>query len=129
LPGTYKAWLSDSTQSPASRFVQSPGSYRRVDGVTVADNWADLTDGTLDAPITVTETGAVFDDLGLRSWTHTLANGTAGGVLNQNCLDWTSNDNGQNGDEGQVAATSDNWTDFASGTCNNDFHLYCFQQS
>jgi hypothetical protein len=129
LPGTYKAWLSDSTQSPASRFVQSPGPYRRVDGVTVADNWADLTDGTLDAPITVAETGAVFDNLGLRSWTHTLANGTAGGVLNQNCLDWTSNANGQNGDEGQVAAISDNWTDFASGSCNNDFHLYCFQQS
>jgi hypothetical protein len=50
-------------------------------------------------------------------------------VLDEHCLDWTSNDNGQNGDEGQVAATNDNWTDFASGTCNNDFHLYCFQQS
>ena len=129
LPGTYKAWLSDSTQSPATRFVQSPGPYRRVDGLTVADNWNDLIDGTLDAPITVAETGVVFGDLGLRSWTHTLANGTAGGVLNQHCLNWTSDLNGDEGDEGQVAATNDNWTDFASGTCNNNFHLYCFQQS
>lgn len=129
LLGAYKAWLSDAAQSPATRFVQSTGPYRRVDGVTVAGNWADLTDGTLDAPITVAETGAVFDALDLRSWTHTLANGTAGGVLNANCSNWTSADNGVNGDEGQVAATSDDWTDFASGTCNNNFHLYCFQQS
>lgn len=129
LPGTYKAWLSDAAQSPATRFVQSTGPYLRVDGVTVAANWADLTDGTLQAAITVAETGAVFDALDLRSWTHTLANGTAGGVLNANCSNWTSADNGVNGDEGQVAATSDNWTDFASGTCNNNFHLYCFQQS
>jgi hypothetical protein len=129
LPGTYKAWLSDSTQSPATRFVQSPGPYRRVDGVTIAANWADLTDGTLAAPITVAETGAVFDALILRSWTHTLANGTAGGVLNVHCNNWTTDSNGVSGDEGQVAATNDNWTDFGSGTCNNDFHLYCFQQS
>jgi hypothetical protein len=129
LPGAYKAWLSDDAQSPTTRFVQSPGPYLRVDGVTVADNWADLTDGTLDAAITVAETGAVFDALNLRSWTHTLANGTAGGVLNANCNNWTSANNGVNGDEGQVAATSDNWTDFASGTCNNNFRLYCFQQS
>jgi hypothetical protein len=129
LPGTFKAWLSDSTQSPATRFVQSPGPYRRVDGVTVANNWADLIDGTLAAPITVAENGAVFDDLALRSWTHTLANGTAGGVNNEHCLNWTSNLVGEDGDEGQVVATSDNWTDFASGTCNNEFHLYCFQQS
>ena len=129
LPGVFKAWLSDTVQSPATRFVQSPGPYQRVDGVTVADNWADLTGGTLAAPITVAETGAVFADLSFRSWTHTLANGTAGGVLNEHCLNWTSNNNANNGDEGQVTATTDNWTDFASGTCNNNFHLYCFQQS
>lgn len=129
LPGVYKAWLSDDAQSPATRFVQSPDPYQRVDGVTVANNWADLIDGTLLAPITVAETGAVFANPAGRAWTNTLANGTAGGVLNQNCVNWTSNNNADDGDEGQVTATSDNWTDFASGTCNNDFHLYCFQQS
>jgi hypothetical protein len=129
LPGVFMAWLSDAAQSPATRFVQSPGPYVRVDGVTIADNWADLTDGTLDAPITVAENGAVFNAVNGRSWTHTLANGTAGGVLNQACANWTSNDVGGHGDEGQVTATSDNWTDLASGTCNNNFHLYCFQQS
>jgi hypothetical protein len=129
LPGVFKAWLSDAVQSPATRFVQSTGPYLRVDGVTVAANWAALTDGTLDAPITVAENGAVFNAPAGRSWTHTLANGTAGGVLNASCNNWTSNNNANNGDEGQVTATSDNWTDFASGTCNNNFRLYCFQQS
>jgi hypothetical protein len=75
------------------------------------------------------ENGAKFDALALRAWTNTLANGTGGGVLDENCAAWTSGANGSDGDEGQVAATSDNWTDFASGTCNNLFHLYCFQQS
>jgi len=129
LPGSYLAWLSDETQSPATRFKRSSGPYALVNGVTIANDWTDLTGGTLDAAITVAETGATFDDLALRSWTHTLADGTAGGVLDEQCDNWSTGANGVSGDEGQVAATSDNWTDFASGTCNNLFHLYCFQQS
>ena len=128
LPGTYRAWLSDDTQSPSTRFSQSDGAYQLINGATVAKSWTDLTDGTLATPITVTETGATFDDPGLRAWTNTLANGNAGGVLNEDCVGWTSSANGSHGDEGQVTATSDNWTTFASGTCNNEFHLYCFQQ-
>jgi hypothetical protein len=130
LPGTYKAWLSDSTQSPATRFVQSPGPYRRVDGVTVANNWADLTDGTLAAPIAVAENGTVFADALLRSWTHTLANGTAGGVVpNDHCENWTSPSDTDFGNEGRVVDINSTWTVFGSGSCNNNFHLYCFQQS
>jgi len=129
LPGTYRAWLSDGAQSPSTRFSQSSGPYQLLNGVTIATSWNDLTDGTLAAPITLAENGATFDDPALRSWTNTLANGTAGGVLNENCAGWTSGANGSDGDEGQVTSTSDNWTDFATGTCNNLFHLYCFQQS
>ena len=129
LTGTYRAWLSDDSQSPSTRFSQSSGPYQLLNGATVATSWADLTDGTLATAITLAENGATFDDLGLRAWTNTRANGTSGGVLNENCAGWTTGANGSDGDEGQVAATSDNWTDFASGTCNNLFHLYCFQQS
>ena len=59
LPGTFRAWLSDSTGSPSTRFTQSTLRYVRVDGVKVADDWADLTDATklLYAPINVTENG------------------------------------------------------------------------
>ena len=58
LPGTYLAWLSDGSASPATRFLtQSAGPYRLVNGTTIADDWADLTSGDLDAPINITETG------------------------------------------------------------------------
>ena len=49
LPGIYKAWLSDLTGSPSTRLTQWLGGYTRVDGVRVADSWADLTDGDLQA--------------------------------------------------------------------------------
>ena len=37
----------------ADRFTPSPGPYVRVDGVRVADDWQDLVDGELNAPINV----------------------------------------------------------------------------
>ena len=45
LSGTYKAWLSDSTDSPSTRFVRSTGPYQLVDGTRIAANWTSLTDG------------------------------------------------------------------------------------
>ena len=67
LPGTYFAWLADSdpANAPASRFTQAPNAYLRP-GIgsaapqVVADDWADLTDGSLDLAINVTENGAQF---------------------------------------------------------------------
>ena len=45
LPGTYKAWLSGSNDSPSTRFTQSTRPYVRVDGQVVANNWDELTIG------------------------------------------------------------------------------------
>src|SRR4051794_402552 len=42
LPGSYKAWLADTTGAPISRFVHSTGPYRLVNGTTIAANWTDL---------------------------------------------------------------------------------------
>ena len=57
LPGTYMAWLStnQANGTPATRFTQSAQPYRKVDGVLVANNWADLIDGTLASAIDKTE--------------------------------------------------------------------------
>ena len=66
LPGTYRAWLSDNTQSPSTRFATSTGAYALVNGVTIAASWTDLTDGTLASPITVTELGGAFSDKAAR---------------------------------------------------------------
>jgi len=57
LPGSYMAWLSTDTESPSTRMTQSTTPYVRPDGVQVAPDWAGLVDGSLDAPIDVTEVG------------------------------------------------------------------------
>jgi len=56
LPGTYRAWISDATSSPSSRFTRS-GPYRLVDGTLVANDWAELTGGKLQHAIDMTESG------------------------------------------------------------------------
>lgn len=129
LTGTFKAWLSDDTSSPATRFYQSPGPYRLVNGTVIAMSWTDLTDGTLLAPIAVDQTGTVSAVPETRAWTNTLSDGTKGGVLDESCTNWTSLSDSIDGDEGQPVSVTGNWTDFASGLCSNSFRLYCFQQS
>jgi len=62
LSGTWKAWLSDcqgtncaSGTTASGRLTHSTGSYVLPNGVVVANNWADLTDGTLNNPINIDE--------------------------------------------------------------------------
>ena len=120
LPGTYPAWLSDSTASPSTRFRCTQAScsthgYVLVNGTVVANDWADLTtcsgsgrmgDGAtdcLDHAINVTEQGAGIGSQN-NVWTHTTTAGTPGGgnasgsVGNVHCLDWSTNDPSQSGD-------------------------------
>ena len=51
-------WLVPGAQAPATRFTQSVIPYVRTDGAVVANNWADLTDGTIQNPINVDEFGS-----------------------------------------------------------------------
>jgi len=101
LPGSYKAWLSDSTSSPSSRFVPSTGPYQLVTGTTIAANFTDLTDGPLLAPITVTETGGGFGS-SERVWTHSLSNGNAGADPGAHCANWSTNGPGAEGNDGSA---------------------------
>lgn len=127
LPGTYKAWLSDSTNSPSTRFVQSTGPYQLRNGTTIAANWAELTDGTLAAPINITETAGTASGP-LASWTNTQANGTVAAAP-QHCGNWSNGTAGDSGLFGDVTHSDSGWTQFAGATCNGEFFLYCFQQS
>jgi hypothetical protein len=127
LPGSYKAWLGDATESPATRFRRSAHGYQRVDGVTIADDWADLTDGTLDNPINKTELNAVPQGGQGRVWTNTEANGGQSFSFAE-CGNWESNGS-QTGRFGLHASTDPTWTalGFAQG-CGFSAALYCFQQ-
>jgi len=123
LPGTFKAWLSSSTASPSTRFVRHTGPYVLPTRVIVADNWTDLTDGTLDVPIDRDENNAL---VAARVWTYTEANGVAG-VSGTNCSNWTAATN-TNGWPGNTGYAINAWTNAGYDVCTLAFRLYCFEQ-
>jgi len=124
LPGTYKAWLSDATTSAATRLGHSSAPYRLVDGTLVANNWSDLTDGALLAPINLTEVAGTVSPGDL------VATGTDefGGSSSQNCQNWTSNAAGHSATVGVTNLTDFNWTRRAVTSCDLVYRLYCLQQ-
>jgi hypothetical protein len=138
LPGTYLAWLSTEGAggvSPATRFRHSAQPYILVNGTPIASNWATLTDGSIDAPLNVTETGNVLGDT-QNAWTNTQPNGTPGGLFpGGHCQNWTSASGKLiTGNLGVSDTTTVAWTAGSSSACSTDqfgttgLRLYCFQQ-
>jgi hypothetical protein len=141
LGGTYKAWLSDATGSPSTRFTKSTSAYVRVDGTTVANDWADLTDGTLVAGISITEldtqgaVGSVCDPNDVGVWTNTATDGTQL-FTDASCANWTGTAGGSvswglggNTGEGFTYACSANGTQVCPSVAPIfTAALYCFQQ-
>src|SRR5262249_21425961 len=126
LSGTYMAWLSAGSTSPATRFTQSTGAYLLGDGTRrIANNWTDLTDGMLLAPIVLTETGVPVDNLEV--WTGTK---DVGVQTTSDCLGWTSASNSDVATTG-LAKTGllAQWSAFATSRCDGVRNLYCFEQS
>jgi hypothetical protein len=126
LDGTFRAWLSDPTGSPSTRFTQAAVPYVRIDGVAIANNWAGLTSGTLLAPLDVTELGTPppFVD----AWSNTKTDGTQY-TSNSYCNLWSSNSISDFGAEGVTNVTSASWTQAPmTRTCNSKIPFYCFEQ-
>jgi len=129
LPGTYRAWLADDNDSPAARFHRSTDPYLRVDGVRVADDWTDLTDGTLLEAIARDETGAAPAEW--RVWTNVRPDGTQFGSSYRYCWRWTANALSTTGSIGISNATGTEWTLKSSNNlprCSERMGLYCFEQ-
>jgi hypothetical protein len=158
LGGTFKAWISgrvDTGDGPlphgvVDRFTQNPGPYVLVNGTKVADDWADLTDGSLDHAIDRTEANLpLADGAEARVWTNTTTSGLAWDN-STNCALGPSPDNApgihtwscgspvgspgdcvnQSGKFGLATSTTGSWTGATSSNinCTNTFHLYCFEQ-
>lgn len=125
-PGTYKAWLSDSVNSPATRFVRSPGPYQLFNGTRIADSYADLTDGSLTNLIDRTEDNDPVASFNV--WTHTQTNGTVA-AGDGHCHNWSSPDDPAGGDTGAAVLPTSGWTVSNATPCAGPNHLYCFQQS
>lgn len=136
--GSYKAWLSTTVDSPSTRFRCTAAScsaqgYARVDGVSLASDWADLT--TCDP-----DTGDCLAALLILSefnqpvtsnptWTNTRTDGTAGGATNVHCQNWTVGTNLFTGNTGASELRDTGWTEFGIDPCNRANSLYCFQQA
>ena len=129
LGGVWRAWLADSTGSPANRFVQGTGRYLRLDGVRIADDWDDLLDGQINAPIDLTATGQVD---GFGAWSN--VNPLTGEALELNsdghCADWWI-DTSINGHIGYANNIDGDWSRGGNQLwpCDSSSTgLYCFEQ-
>jgi hypothetical protein len=126
LAGTYLAWLGDGTDGPATRFVQSERPYRLVGGDVIADNWADLIDGTIAAAIDRDETGTRLPgDDDMIVWTAVFH--TGGDPTPVHCSAWTSMEETLV-PTGLASETDTGWTVFAPHNCSEMHRLYCFEQ-
>jgi hypothetical protein len=134
LTGNYKAWLSDANASPSTRFAQSAAPYKLVDGTVVANNWADLIDGSLVSKINKTELGGPVP-IGNTScagggfptvWSNTTSAGISQGG-GASCSNWTSTGGGSAW--GKADETGGLWSSWSGGgLCSWTSPLYCFQQ-
>lgn len=125
LGGTWKAWLSDKTTSAASRLVHYGGPYQRVDGIRVANNWLDLTDGSLLAPINVTELKTTFNATWV--WTGTFADGSIRQADDHgSCASWYSSFVG--GTTGDSSRIDSGWSDYGASACYYSRPLFCIEQ-
>jgi hypothetical protein len=138
LTGTFLAWLSDASTTPLTRFHHSEIPYVLVDGTKVADNWADLVDGTLDEPIYLTETGGE-PTVGttpcggggyVTAWSSTNSSGglIGGGAYTCNSYGSTSGTGAAWGLAKDTTASWSSWCTTAGSLCGTLSALYCFEQ-
>jgi hypothetical protein len=120
---TYKAWLSDDTASPSTRFTRAAQPYVLPNGTQVAADWADLTDSSLDNAIILGPDGQSALPAPQQAWTGTFADGTGAPA---NCGGWTTG-----ADQGLIGTPADPgpaWSDSTAAPCTEFRPLYCFQQ-
>ena len=121
LHGTFRAWISDDYSSPVTRFDKGGYPYKTVNGNVVADDWDDLTGGSLSHAIDREADGTLLG-WGIDVWTNTLEDGTA---LNGSCNNWLSTD-APTGIYGEIGPTY--WSYRDSASCGTNKRLYCFEQ-
>lgn len=132
----FKAWLSDNSTNAKDNIHSTLDlPYRLLDGTLIANNMADLTDGTIyttdliRSKINLTELKSTIGDDYV--WTKTLVNGTKVTAWDRDCLNWTtsaSSSTDSTGDTGKTDYVMRYWTySQVSILCSNQARLYCFE--
>jgi len=123
--GTWMAWVSDSSTSPATRFTKATVPYRLLDGTLVATDWTALTRGPLSHGVNQDEAGAQHPTAEV--WTATGSDGNLLGTAT--CSNFTSTDSSLTGVVGNSDATDANWTVVFGQFCDRaNVRLYCVEQ-
>jgi len=138
LSGSFKAGLSNATESPSNRFTHSNGPYKMLNGTVIANNWADLVDGIVENNgIDRTEFNLLAPNTGVFTNTHT--DGTPISTSSSATCNFFTSTSGTPGSQGATGSTAHYgnccgnacWTrDCSSAQCNNAsfWRLYCFEQ-
>jgi cysteine-rich repeat protein len=125
LGGAWIAWISTDQSSAADNFKKSNQPYFLLNGVKIANNWADLTNGSLLAAINVTENNTPGANT-VRVWTGTNNAGGTTGIISR-CDGWTKTGLWA-GRTGRRDRTNGEWTNNSTDNCGGSSHLYCFEQ-
>ncbi len=125
--GTYLAWLSDVFDSPDIRFTKSSHPYILSDGTKIAEDFTDLTDGSILHAINIDPTGKRLRSE--RFWTGTNPDGTAADYP-QTCDGWEADRlTNFRGMTGNRTNTTILWSSrYPRMGCGRRFRLACFQQ-
>lgn len=133
LSGSFKAWLSDSTQGPFDRFSKSTVPYVLADGSQIAEDWEALrVNGPL-APIDMSAAGVrLADGDDTRVWSGTGPDGRNedfNGASNF-CSNWSRKviDDFTYVGYLRERAKTESWTQGAFLSCTGTGLVYCFQQ-
>lgn len=115
----FKAWLSDGSTDAISRLTGT-GPWVRLDGIKVADNKTDLTNGAIFTSISMDELGNYVSTM---VWTGTNAVGTKEA---NTCNSWADNSATQ-GSLGDTSGAYPYWTARSNASCASTWPLYCFE--
>ena len=129
LGGTWTAFISGGGATAISRIADGP--YVRLDGELIAEDRADLADGSILAPINLTELDGAYSGF---VCTGSSASGTATGgstASGGNCAGWTRDCGVCFGNHwyvtvGHTGYTNDDWVDRGWNFCGS-CRLYCFE--
>lgn len=129
LGGNWKAWLSDASTSASGRISHSLGQYKLIDGSVVANNWNDLTDGSLQVPINKTELNTT-PNFGSCVWTSTNPDGSRIPPSSNltGCSNYTQADTNYSWCGHNSSSVVNDWTKWSTDQCNQTHPIYCFEQ-
>jgi hypothetical protein len=142
LSGAYKAWLSDATGSPSTRFSKTGGPFVLAKrNIVVANNWAEWASATHQHALDSNENGSTSLPLGTapcsfstggghQYWSNTDVSGANAFPLN--CNNWTTSvDTAPDGPlVGRTDVLDGGWALWCHGTgmCASSSPLLCVQQ-